>query len=262
MVREMYRLYRFLFARRAFYKMNWLIYRLALRGLGVLNYENEKISGEQRFLQSYFANRKSSTVLDVGGNTGEYARSIMEIEPSTELYSFEPHPVTFEKLKEIAETWGFRPFNFGCGSENTKRKLFDYADADGSKHASIYLDVIKDIHNAAVVEHFVNIIKLDDFVKEHDLEQVDLLKIDTEGSELDVLRGFSEFIREGRVKAIQFEFNEMNIASRVFFKDFWGFLSQYKFFRMMPDGLVPIRAYSPLLCEIFAYQNIVALLKH
>ncbi|MCI0559293.1 MAG: FkbM family methyltransferase, partial [Nitrososphaera sp.] len=171
-------------------------------------------------------------------------------------------PTTFAKLKEMAETWGFTSFNFGCGSENTKRKLFDYADADGSKHASIYLDVIRDIHKAAVVEHCVNIMKLDDFAKQHGLKQIDLLKIDAEGSELDVLKGFSEFIRGKRVKAVQFEFNEMNIASRVFFKDFWSFLSEYDFFRMVPDGLVPITVYSPLLCEIFAYQNIVALLKH
>jgi hypothetical protein len=30
---------------------------------------------------------------------------------------------------------------------------------------------------------------------------------------------------------------------------------------MLPDGLVPIRNYSPVFCEIFAYQNIVAKLK-
>ncbi|MCI0564022.1 MAG: hypothetical protein MN733_36565, partial [Nitrososphaera sp.] len=124
MAKEIHRVYRLLFARRAFYKMNWLVYRLALRGLGILNYENERVSGEQHFLRSYFANRKFSTVLDVGANTGEYAKCIMEIEPSTQLYSFEPHPTTFAKLKEMAETWGFTSFNFGCGSENTKRKLF------------------------------------------------------------------------------------------------------------------------------------------
>lgn len=71
----------------------------------------------------------------------------------------------------------------------------------------------------------------------------------------------SDFIVQKRIKAIHFGFNEMNIASRVFFKDFWEFLADYEFYRMMPNGLVPIVAYSPLLCEIFAYQNIVALLR-
>jgi len=32
-------------------------------------------------------------------------------------------------------------------------------------------------------------------------------------------------------------------------------------YRLLPDGLVQINMYNPIYCEIFAYQNIVAILK-
>ena len=88
-----------------------------------------------------------------------------------------------------------------------------------------------------------------------------MLKIDTEGHEFAVLRGASNLLKTGRIDVIHFEFNEMNVVSRVFFKDIWDFLPNYDFYRMLPDGLAQIKNYSPVFCEIFAYQNIVAKLK-
>ncbi len=255
------RAYRFFFARKSLYTLNMLIYRLALRGLGVLNYENDRVSGEMAFLRRYFAGKNNAIILDIGGNAGDYAARIMQIAPTSRVYSFEPHPKTFDQLRATSEKYGFRCLNLGCGSENERRMLFDYADKDGSKHASLYGEVIRDIHGAPASTHWVEIVRVDDFVRKEGLKEIDLLKIDTEGSEFDVLKGCSDFIAQKKIKAIHFEFNEMNIASRVFFKDFWEFLADYEFYRMMPNGLVPIVAYSPLLCEIFAYQNIVALLR-
>jgi hypothetical protein len=98
-------------------------------------------------------------------------------------------------------------------------------------------------------------------VVENRIEYVNLLKIDTEGHEIEVIKGFLSFIKANKVNAIQFEFNEMNIISRVFFIDFWDMLPNYNFYRILPDGIVLIKNYSPVCCEIFAYQNILAILK-
>jgi hypothetical protein len=53
----------------------------------------------------------------------------------------------------------------------------------------------------------------------------------------------------------------MNVSSRTYFRDFWNLLPNYNFYRLLPDGMVKIERYSPVFCEIFAYQNIVAILK-
>lgn len=82
-----------------------------------------------------------------------------------------------------------------------------------------------------------------------------------EGNELAVLKGGEKSISEGKIKAIHFEFNEMNVSSRVFFRDFWKLLKDYQIYRLLPREMLEINHYSPLTCEIFAYQNIVAILK-
>jgi hypothetical protein len=103
--------------------------------------------------------------------------------------------------------------------------------------------------------------QLSDFVKEHSIDYIDLLKIDTEGNEMKVLLGLKDFLAKGKVGAIHFEFNEMNVISRVFFKDYFDLLSNYNFYRLLPNGMLPIERYNPIDCEIFAYQNIVGIKK-
>ena len=38
------------------------------------------------------------------------------------------------------------------------------------------------------------------------LKEVDLLKIDVEGAEYDVILGFEEYIEQGNIKIVQFEY--------------------------------------------------------
>lgn len=261
MLKLVYDLYRMLFARVVFYKFNKLLFNLSLRGLGVLNYESDRLSGEGYFIDHYVKKNKSGVVLDVGANVGGYSKSIRETNKNIEIYAFEPHPVTYQKLAINVMGLDIKTYNMGVGVKEGSLALYDYADKDGSSHASLYKDVIEQIHKGQTIAHEVKIISLDDFVHENKIEKVSLLKIDTEGHELEVLKGFGRHIEGNKVELIHFEFNEMNIVSKVGFKDFWDLLPNYDFFRMLPDGLVPIKNYSPIFCEIYAYQNIVAKLK-
>ena len=261
MLNLVYDLYAFLFSRKIFNKLNKFIYFLSLRGLGILNYKTNKQSGETNFVISHLSNVKKGVIFDVGANVGNYAKSLRKINQNIEIYCFEPHPRTFQKLVSTVERLGVETFNVGVGSADGILKLYDYANNDGSEHASLYKDVIETIHQGNAVAHEVEMITLNFFSIEHQIERVLLLKIDTEGHELEVLKGFEPYIRQNKVDLIHFEFNEMNVASRVFFKDFWEFLPNYDFYRMVQDGLIPIKNYNAVYCEIFAYQNIVAKLK-
>lgn len=253
--------YRFLFARKAFYKFNKGLHYLSLRGLGILNHESYKLSGEQAFIESYFSTIKEGVVLDIGANIGNYSKNIFEISPDIQIYAFEPHPIIYKKLIMSVVSKNFHTFNLAVGSKNSELQLYDYEDQDGSSHASIYKEVIEGIHKGKAIKHDIKVIRMDNFLKEHYINSIDLLKIDTEGNELDVLKGVGNWIPEGKIKAIHFEFNEMNVISRSFFKDFWDILPNYNFYRMVQDGLVPIEQYNPVDCEIYAFQNIVALIK-
>ncbi len=261
MINFIFRFYRYLFVRKIFHNLNKLLYLCSLRGLGILNYESNYLSGEGNFLLTYLKGKTNLIIFDVGANIGNYSCEVFKINPSATIYAFEPHPKTFQKLIENVQHSNFFPNNFAVGHVAGTLSLYDYEDNDGSSHASLFKDVIETIHKARSVEHKVSVITLDAFIKNKSIDMIDLLKIDTEGNELNVIKGILENLSSGRVKAIHFEFNEMNVSSRTYFRDFWNMLPHYDFYRMLPDGLVQIKSYSPVFCEIFAYQNIVAVLK-
>ena len=255
------RIYRVLFARKYFFRLNKLLYRFSLCGLGVLNYENDMVSGEARFIKNHLQNMLGGVVFDVGANVGDYTKKVLEVSPQTKLYAFEPHPKNYSVLVNKIEKSNFYPINAAVGEKEGELSLYDYEEKDGSSHASLYQDVIENIHDAKSIEHKVKVIQLDAFAKSKNIENISLLKIDVEGNELNVLKGMTEYIKSGKVAIIHFEFNEMNVSSRTYFRDFWNLLPNYNFYRLLPYGMVKIERYSPVFCEIFAYQNIVAILK-
>lgn len=261
MLRIIISFYRLLFARKILFRLNKLIYMMSLRGMGVLNYENNSHSGENNFLHYELEHINDGIVLDVGANLGGYCSAIRELYKDCTIYAFEPHPKTYNQLEKNTKNFNIKSLNLGVGASDGTLVLYDYASNDGSQHASLYKGVIEKIHNRQAVEHSVKVIAIDDFIAEKEIKKVYLLKIDTEGHEYEVLKGAKLSIKSGVIDIIHLEFNEMNVISRVFFKDIWDFLPNYDLYRMLPDGLVPIKNYDPVFCEMFAYQNIVAKLK-
>ena len=137
-------------------------------------------------------------------------------------------------------------------------QLFDrVSNGGGTQHASLYREVIEDIHKAKVTTVDVDISTIDTFVAGRGISHIHLLKIDTEGNEFLILRGAERTIARNMVDMVQIEFNEMNTVSRVFFKDFFTLFSNYECYRLLPDGLLPIPTYIPLYCELFAFQNVL-----
>lgn len=245
-----------------FYRDNMMLFQRLIHGLGLLNYETREISGERRFLDLVLLEKEKPVVFDVGANEGEYAASVKSTAPGALIYAFEPHPVTYKKLKAKAAELGFLSLNLGFSDRRETLTIYDYKENDGSSHASLYKGVIEENFRSESTSHDVELIAVDDFVQEHDVQHIDLLKIDTEGHELKVFQGAGETLRQGKVEFIQFEFNEMNVYSRTFFKDIYDLIGKdYAFFRLLPDGMAPLGDYSPLLYELFVYQNIAAVRK-
>lgn len=257
-------IFRTLLSRKDFFKLNKAIFLLSLRGLGILNYENDKISGERSFIKnlSIFLASSRGVFVDVGANIGNYSKLVRSVATSIDIYAFEPHPKTFNKLKSQSKKNNYVTINAACGDAETKLRLYDYGgEKSGSSHASLYQDAIKKIRQERPESWEVNVTTIDTFIKKYKINRISLLKIDTEGNELKVLYGAKESIRENIVDIIHLEFNEMNVFSRVFMKDIYDALENYSFYRMLPDGLVCLGEYHPVTLEIFAYQNIVAIRK-
>ncbi|MBW4580195.1 MAG: FkbM family methyltransferase [Tildeniella nuda ZEHNDER 1965/U140] len=253
-------IYRRIFIRKVAFRLNHLLFELSANGLGVLNHQNNKVSGEDFFLKQISAILNNAVVLDVGAHIGNYANKVRSLSISATIYACEPHPKTFQQLEYQACQKNYLALNLACSDTEGKLNLYDYSgEQSASQHASLYQDVITVLHQGSAQSWEVNVKTVDQLIERYEIESIRLLKIDTEGNELKVLLGAKQAISKNLVDIIQFEFNEMNVVSRVFFKDFYDLLKNYAFFRLLPDGLIPLGEYNPFICEIFAYQNIIAI---
>jgi len=256
-------IYRIIFARPIFFRLNDMLFRLILRGLGILNFENSKISGEDYLINKILPTKlkiSNPIIFDVGANIGDYSLALSGRFPNSIIYSFEPHPETFSRLKSNIPTNNIKLFNFALGEKKDTLTLYDRNDSNGSPFASLHKEAITDIQNKGTIEIPVQVFTLDEFTTENNISRIDFLKIDTEGNELSILKGAKNLLDECKIGCIHFEFNEMNVVSRTFMRDFRIILKNYQLYRLLPKGLLLLND-SPIASELFAYQNILAVPK-
>jgi len=239
---------------------------VAYQNMGILKYWSDEISGEKFVVENIlprYISSKQPVFLDVGANVGNYSKLLSKVFPHSKIFALELNPHTFDILfrdPEITES-NISCVNLGFSSKETIQKFYTYAQKDNNMHASLYKDVFTDLHHDdQLLEIESSTIPLDIFCEKHDIAHVSFLKIDTEGHEFEVLKGAQKMLSLGKLDIIQFEFNEMNIISRVFLRDFYHFLKEYRFYRVDSDRLIPIFEYSSEN-EIFRFQNILAISK-
>lgn len=262
---KIYMIYANFFAKKTFIKWNLFLFNLSLRGLGILNWKTDYLSGEKDWTKNYLKNIKNPFIIDVGAHVGGYSKFILENFGTAKIIAFEPHPNTYKKLQlNLIEVnlENFQSYNIAIGREESIMYLYDHEQYDGSQHATLYKEVITDIHKSKSISTKVKVSTLDNII-DFQIPIIHILKIDTEGHELDVLKGAKELLQKHKVLSILFEFNSMNTISKTMFKDFYDYLEDYDFFRILPGGQIYriSSQYNPLINEIYAYQNIVALLK-
>ena len=254
-------LYLRLFAKARFRKFHKALFIVGARGLGLLNFEDEVLSGERHLITDVLPRHiktPNPVFVDVGGHVGTYTRWLLNQYPGANIHVFEPHPRTFARLAR--HEW---PDHVTCHNLALSRApgariaLFDRDDGPGSQQATLYPEVIGEIYHRSPTRVMVDVDSLDNVADTQGIDRIDLLKIDTEGHELAVLCGARRLLSEGRIGLIHFEFNEMNVYSRSFFRDFRTMLRGYEFFRLLPSDLLPLRT-NALDTELFGFQNILA----
>lgn len=133
-------------------------------------------------------------IIDVGAFIGDSLSLFRALFNDSKVYAFEPSSNNIEQLKTYfkndIESGIVIPVNSGCGKEKSKLKLSKY-QGEVDAMASLQYD-----YQGTLYEE-VDIIKLDDYAKEHNLD-VGLIKIDVEGFEPDVIEGTLNIIKEQR----------------------------------------------------------------
>ena len=194
--------------------------------------------------------------LDIGANVGEYTKAILEFFPKAKIHLFEPHPYLIESLtKSFSTNPNLAIHELALGAHASKQSL--YFNELGSVLSSLFQR--KNLPDGLELDKsvFVDVSTIDIECKRLKLEP-GFIKIDTEGNELEVLKGAIETILKFE-PVVQFEFGGTAIDSRTFFIDYWSFFSEigYSLFRITPYGSKRINSYSER-DEYFSHMNFIA----
>jgi len=237
------------------------IYDFALRCNGIaINFKGDHglTVAEEKLLARVAPGLGRGVVLDVGANTGAYALTMRRLAPEAQIYAFEPHPSTYAILARRVGPSGVHALNLALGEAEGSVELYDFGTADGSTQASLSRASMG-LYTDNIVAHPVSCTTIDAFLEEKGIATVDYLKIDTEGFDLNVLRGARRSLEERRIKMIQFEFIAANIATSVRMRDFFDVLTGYRIYRVCLNGQeLPIFPYSVKYNEIFVNHNLIA----
>lgn len=139
----------------------------------------------------------AKVILDIGANVGDVALAALHTYPLSKVICFEPVQATRAVLEQRLRPFGERAVIFKealsdtAGSAEINITSFHGANsisAQSSMHSTL------NPHVKEVGKETISLVRLDEFAKINDFPNIDILKIDVEGHELEVLIGGKEFI--------------------------------------------------------------------
>lgn len=203
------------------------------------------------------AKTQPSVIIDGGANVGDYSVMAGSMFPGCRIYSFEPVKDTFQKLSEKMKFHSdIHPINKGLFKENCSKEINLF---ETDEHSSLYN--IEGLQYTSNQKEVIELIRGDDFVKEKNIESIDLLKLDIEGAEYDALSGFEESLRNGIIKMVQFEYGYINVTTKNLLIDYYNFFEKHDYLvgKIFPK-IVEFRKYD-LIYEDFLGPNFIAVKK-
>ena len=250
------KLYIFTFARSSMQKYNKILFNVTLHGMGYNNFTTRKISGEENFI-ILLSKYNPKICIDIGANVGNYSLFLLET-TKTKVIAFEPLPNAFEKLSKIQKLYPNRliAINKGVGNENKEMNI--YFTEERTEHASFSAEVnlVSYVNNVNQVK--VEVTSLDHWLKNNrfDYNEIDLLKIDTEGFEYEVLIGAKDTIKTIRPKFIQIEYNWHQLFKNQSLFSLGLLLEEYTAFQLLPNGLCKRDLKNPE-SNIYSFSNFI-----
>ena len=152
--------------------------------------------------------KKGDIVLDIGANIGYYTLLMSDlVENDGKVFAFEPEPYNFELLQKNIEI-------NACNNVILEKNAISNCNKRSNLYLSKYNTGMHRLNESKYCEKYIeiNVIKLDDYFYNNELiNKIKFIKIDVEGSELDVLQGMESILEKNSQITILLEFIPENL---------------------------------------------------
>ncbi len=189
------------------------------------NRNHNRQSNGELFVLEKLAQFNPKIIFDGGANIGSYSICINEKIKDCSIYAFEPVLNTFSKLEENLKDYPkVKSIPLGLFSESGKKTIHIY---DVDTHSSLYdiQGIDYDVQNTTEIELTTG----DEFMRQNNIKEIDLLKLDLEGADYDALVGFQKAFENQSIRMVQFEYGYINITSKKLLIDFYQFFEKHEY---------------------------------
>ncbi len=214
----------------------------------------------QRWILDLIPAGKKVNVIDVGANVGCWSGAMLTAARQArrladlDLHAFEPSAYTFALLSRTLDGQPVTLLRTALSDQRGSAELHVMRPGAG----------VNSLHQltrppVGTTTETVTTVTLDSYADHTRLGHVALIKIDTEGHDLAVLRGARKLLADQRVSIAQFEYNHRWIAARSFLRDAFELLApfRYRLGKLTPYGVEFYPGWDPEL-ETFVEGNYVA----
>jgi len=187
-----------------------------------------------------FLGENINIAIDVGAHRGETINKLNNFFKIKKIIAFEPSKENFKYLEKIKDNkyQNIEIYNLGCGNENKKTNLKFAFESSSSTISEInlnskYFKLKKKLflgltNKKLFTNEEIEIIKLDDFLDSHRINEIELLKIDTEGYEFEVVKGLANKLQNIKIIYFEHHYDDM-VKKKYTFRDINSFLINNNF---------------------------------
>ena len=204
-------------------------------------------------------NNNFSVLIDVGAHHGETVNLFNKVFKIKSIISFEPSPRNYNELfKKNKNVKNLKMFNLALGTE---KKIINFKDhfetqsstineineeSEYSKKKFFFLNPFNSKKKINIIN--VKMDRLDNFLKQIDIKEIDILKIDTEGYDFNVIKGLGYSIKF--VKFIYFEHHFHNMLVKGYnLSDIHNYLIKNNFIKVFKCKMKFRKTFEYIYCN-------------
>ena len=185
-------------------------------------YSNQFIKNGERNVLRKLRTQGLACIFDVGAYIGEWSLMARESFPDARIYAFEIVPEICQTLTRNLEGWDEEVINpFGLSDTNGETTIHYRPNSPNNS------SLVESPPGTNSVAKIVQVMTGDSYMERCGIDHIDFLKIDVEGWEWRVLKGFKNALVNKKIDIIQFEYNLFAVLSKFLLVDFYSLLDKY-----------------------------------
>ena len=151
---------------------------------------------------------KPKIIFDIGAHIGATSAFFSMQYPKSQIFSFEPTTINFSLLEKNMKYFSnVEIFKKGVFDKSISQKIYINSTNPGSNS-------IHERWQKFDYFEYANFIDLKEFLEENDIKNIDILKIDTEGCEINILKSILSYIKKINVIYLEYHSEKQGFVIR------------------------------------------------